>query len=158
MEVVTKNSLETQNLGRLLGQLLQPGDVLVVSGDLGAGKTTFVQGLATGLGIQAPVTSPTFTIIHEYEGPRCPFYHIDAYRLEDPREVEELGLEEYLHGNGIAAVEWAENIAPWLPSDYLCVKINKIPAEPEWRRVAVAAVGNGSYRRLLEELSKRCEY
>lgn len=157
MEFITKSSFETQKLGRRLGQLLQPGDVLVVSGDLGAGKTTFIQGLAAGLGIRAQVTSPTFTIIHEYEGPRCPLYHIDAYRLEDPRETEELGLEEYLHGDGIAAVEWAENIAQWLPRDYLYVKINKIPTEPDWRRVIFTVVGDGGYHRLLEELSQRCE-
>ncbi|HHW07312.1 MAG TPA: tRNA (adenosine(37)-N6)-threonylcarbamoyltransferase complex ATPase subunit type 1 TsaE [Clostridia bacterium] len=156
MEVITKSSLETQDLGRRLGQLLRPGDVLVVSGELGAGKTTFVQGLAAGLGVTAQVTSPTFTIIHEYDGARCPLYHIDAYRLEDPREIEELGLDEYFHGDGVTAVEWAENIAQWLPGDYLYVKIIKIPTEAGWRKIIFDAAP-GEYRRLLEELSKDCE-
>lgn len=157
MEIITNNSWETQKLGRLLGQLLQPGDVLVVSGELGAGKTTFVQGLAEGLGVDAQVTSPTFTIIHEYQGIRCPLYHIDAYRLEDPREVEELGLEEYFYGDGVTAVEWAENIIQWLPQDYLYVKIIKTPGNEGWRKITISLQGDGGYHRLVEELRKNCK-
>lgn len=157
MEITTKSSLETQNLGRLLGQLLQPGDVLVVSGELGAGKTTFIQGLAKGLGIEAQVTSPTFTIIHEYQGACYPLYHIDAYRLEEPREIEELGLEEYIYGDGVTAVEWAENIIQWLPHDYLYVKIIKTPGNESWRKITISVRGAGGYYRLLEELRKNCK-
>lgn len=158
MEIISNNSWETQKLGRLLGQLLQPGDVLVVSGELGAGKTTFVQGLAEGLGIEAQVTSPTFTIIHEYQGTRCPLYHIDAYRLEDPREAEELGLEEYFYGDGITAVEWAENIIQLLPQDYLYVKIIKTPGQESGRKITIRGRGTGDYHRLLEELRRHCEF
>lgn len=156
MEIITKNHSETQQLGRSLGPLLQPGDVLVVSGELGAGKTTFVQGLAEGMGIEAQITSPTFTIIHEYQGRNMPLYHIDAYRLDTPVEIKELGLEEYFYGDGVTAIEWAEKIKGWLPPDYLYVKLEKISAHPEQRKIQIGEQGSGSYAGLLEELRQIC--
>ena len=156
MEILTGNFSETQQLGQSLGALLQPGDVLLVSGDLGAGKTTFIQGLAAGMGVQAQVTSPTFTIIHEYQGSSFPLYHIDAYRLERADEINELGLEEYFYGDGVTAVEWAEKIKEWLPPDYLYVKIEKMSSHPEQRRIQIGERGSGSYAGLIEELKQIC--
>ncbi|NLC77046.1 MAG: tRNA (adenosine(37)-N6)-threonylcarbamoyltransferase complex ATPase subunit type 1 TsaE [Clostridia bacterium] len=156
MEILVKSSAETQQLGRTLGQLLQPGDVLVVSGELGAGKTTFVQGIAAGMGIEAQVTSPTFTIIHEYQGDEYPLYHIDAYRLEGAAEIDELGLEDYFYGDGVTAVEWAEKIEGQLPPDYLYVKLEKMPAHPDHRRIRIGEEGSGTYAGLIEELRQVC--
>lgn len=157
MQLVTKDPQETQRVGQLLGQLLQSGDVLLVSGELGAGKTTFIQGLALGIGIQARVTSPTFTIIHEYPG-SLPLHHIDAYRLEDAREIAELGLEEYFYGDGITAVEWAERIADWIPSDYLYVRLARVSDEEGQRAITIGARGSRCYAKVLEELRKSCKY
>lgn len=111
-EYVTASAEETRSLGRRIGERLQAGDVLALEGDLGAGKTTFSQGVAHGLGIREPIDSPTFTLIKEYEG-RIPFYHMDVYRLEDVEE--ELGWDEYFYGEGATLVEWAGRIRHWLP-------------------------------------------
>jgi tRNA threonylcarbamoyladenosine biosynthesis protein TsaE len=107
-------ALQTKRWGELLGRRLGPGDVVALFGRLGAGKTCFAQGLARGLGVgdDVVVTSPTFVIAGEYRG-RCPFYHIDLYRLSEPRDIEALGLEEYLGGDGVAVIEWAQR-AQWL--------------------------------------------
>ena len=101
--------------GRQLATTLQPGDVLALSGDLGAGKTCLVKGIAAGLGIPHEVTSPTFTLIHEYGGGRYPLAHIDLYRLETPRAAVAIGIEDYLGGSGITVIEWAERIESLLP-------------------------------------------
>jgi tRNA threonylcarbamoyladenosine biosynthesis protein TsaE len=107
---LTQSAAETQALAARLAAHLQPGDVLWLSGDLGAGKTTFTQGLGRGLGIAAPINSPTFVLIREYAG-RLPLYHIDLYRLENPRAIANLGLNDYLAGDGVCVVEWAERLA-----------------------------------------------
>jgi tRNA threonylcarbamoyladenosine biosynthesis protein TsaE len=110
----TKTAEETMSLAEKLGTILQPGDVLTLAGDLGAGKTTFTKGLAKGLGITRTVNSPTFTIIKEYKG-RIPLYHMDVYRLED--SDEDLGFEEYFSGDGVCVVEWAVFIEDYLPEE-----------------------------------------
>ena len=108
LTIVTRSAGETRSLGRRLGRLLGPGTVLALRGELGAGKTCFVQGLARGLGVKEEhVVSPTFVLVREYRG-RLPLYHIDLSRLSAGREVESIGLEEYLEGEGVCAVEWAE--------------------------------------------------
>ena len=107
--LVTHSARETQALAARLAQRLEPGDVLWLSGDLGAGKTTFTQGLGRGLGVAAPINSPTFVLIREYAG-RLPLYHIDLYRLGDAREVAALGLSDYLAGDGVCVLEWAERM------------------------------------------------
>jgi len=116
---------ETVRLGKMIGCLLKRGDVVACIGELGAGKTQFIKGLAQGIGIQksAYITSPSFTLIQEYEG-RIPFYHIDLYRLGDVKEAEGLGLEEYFHSNGITAMEWADRILPLLPEEWLEIHIH----------------------------------
>jgi tRNA threonylcarbamoyladenosine biosynthesis protein TsaE len=96
---------------------LRPGSVVALSGELGSGKTQFVKGLASGLGFVGEVTSPTFTLIHEYIGGRLPIYHFDFYRLENEEEALQLGLEEYLRGDGVCVIEWAGKFPPLIPSD-----------------------------------------
>jgi tRNA threonylcarbamoyladenosine biosynthesis protein TsaE len=110
-EILTHSEGETARLGRTLAARLQPGSVVLLFGDLGAGKTVLVRGLAEGLGIApADVSSPTFTIMQEYRGGRLPLFHVDLYRLNDPREVDDLGLHE-IAGEGVLVVEWAEKVA-----------------------------------------------
>jgi tRNA threonylcarbamoyladenosine biosynthesis protein TsaE len=121
---ITHHDSETKELAARLAKLLQAGDVLAIDGDLGAGKTTFAQGLATGLGIEQKVDSPTFTIIKEYEG-RLPFYHMDVYRIESADE--ELGLEDYFYGDGVCLVEWASQVEPLLPEETIWIEIRVLP-------------------------------
>ena len=111
-------------LGKKIGQQLIAGDVLVLDGDLGAGKTTFTKGLAAGLEIPDIIKSPTFTIIHEYQDGRLPLYHMDAYRLENGG-AEDLGLEEYFDGDGVSVVEWAEFVEDELPTDFLAIHFKR---------------------------------
>lgn len=125
MEKLTLTSRDqTIELGKTIGSQLQAGDVLVLDGDLGAGKTTFTKGLAVGLEIPEIIKSPTFTIIHEYQDGRLPLYHMDAYRLEEGG-AEELGLEEYFDGDGVSVVEWAEFVEDELPTDFLSVHFKR---------------------------------
>lgn len=124
MRIVETNSPEkTWALAAELAAELNPGAVVALHGDLGAGKTCFVQGLAAALGIDEPVTSPTYTLIGEYQG-RLPLHHIDLYRLSGPEEALGLGLEEYFDADGITAIEWAERAEGLLPPDLLHIQIN----------------------------------
>jgi len=102
---------------------LEPGDVIFLSGELGAGKTTFVQGLAEGLGVPGEVTSPTFTLLQEYLGGKLPLFHFDAYRIEHPEELLDVGLEEYLQRGGVVVVEWAERLKWFAPEEHLEVSV-----------------------------------
>lgn len=120
--VETHSPEETWQLAARLADELKPGTVIALHGDLGAGKTCFIQGYAAGLGIDEPVTSPTYTLIGEYQG-RLPLHHIDLYRLSGPEEVLGLGLEEYFDVNGITAIEWAERAEGLLPPDLLHISI-----------------------------------
>ena len=107
MIICTNNSLETIALGQAIGELLRSGDVVALFGELGSGKTTLAKGIARGVGVTAEVYSPTFTIIHEHSG-RVPFYHLDLYRMSGQEDAEMIGIEEYLYGEGIVVIEWAE--------------------------------------------------
>ena len=124
-EYVTNGEEETEALGRRLGQVLQPGAVVAFTGDLGAGKTAFTRGLARGLGISERVTSPTFTIVNEYEGGRLPLFHFDMYRLGSADELFHIGWEDYLARNGVCAVEWSENVDEALDGDTIRVDISR---------------------------------
>ena len=125
MESLTLTNRDaTIALGKKIGQQLVAGDVLVLDGDLGAGKTTFTKGLAAGLEIRDIIKSPTFTIIHEYQDGRLPLYHMDAYRLENGG-AEDLGLEEYFDGDGVSVVEWAEFVEDELPADFLAIHFKR---------------------------------
>jgi tRNA threonylcarbamoyladenosine biosynthesis protein TsaE len=113
-KVITKSAAETVELGRRIGAVLVANDVIALTGNLGAGKTTLIQGIARGLGVKDYVTSPTFIIINEYQG-RLPFYHVDLYRLDDVQLIEELGIEEYFRQGGICVIEWAEKLGGLMP-------------------------------------------
>ncbi|PTX97665.1 tRNA (adenosine(37)-N6)-threonylcarbamoyltransferase complex ATPase subunit type 1 TsaE [Verrucomicrobia bacterium LW23] len=116
MDTITLNSPEDMyDLGKRLASELRGGEVLALYGGMGSGKTHFVKGLARGLGYTGEVTSPTFTLIHEYDGGRLPLYHLDLYRLEEPDAVSRLGVEDYFGGPGVTAVEWADRAEPLLP-------------------------------------------
>ena len=113
--ITSHSSEETWQAGHAQAAHLHPGDLLALVGDLGAGKTQWVKGLAAGLGSDAPVTSPTFTLIHEYLGGRLPLYHIDCYRLESPAELLAIGLDDYLDGRGLLVIEWADKFPTLIP-------------------------------------------
>lgn len=115
MHRTSHSPAETSAVAATLASGLSPGAVLALHGDLGAGKTCFIQGLAKALGVTVAVSSPTYTLINEYRG-RLPFYHADLYRLDDPAEALRAGLDEYLHGDGITAIEWAERASALLPA------------------------------------------
>ena len=116
---------ETYELGCRLGQEARAGQVYTLVGDLGVGKTVFTKGLAAGLGIEEPVSSPTFTIVQVYEEGRLPFYHFDVYRIGDVEEMDEVGFEDYVYGEGVSLIEWANLIEEILPQHYTEVKIER---------------------------------
>lgn len=116
---------ETFELGRKIGQEADPGAVFTLIGDLGVGKTVFTQGMARGLGITEPVSSPTFTIVQIYEEGRCPFYHFDVYRIGDISEMDEIGYEDCFFGDGVCLIEWADLIEEILPEHFTRITISK---------------------------------
>jgi tRNA threonylcarbamoyladenosine biosynthesis protein TsaE len=129
---------DTQQAAAALGEVVQSGDVLALVGELGAGKTTFIQGLARGLGVPADayVRSPTFTLIHEHQG-RLPLYHIDLYRIDEPDEVENLGLDEYLEGDGVCAVEWFDKFTEAWTEQTVEIRLDFVAGEKEARVIVV---------------------
>ena len=128
MEFITHSPMETEQLGQKLGQTLPAGTVIAYRGDLGAGKTAFTRGLARGLGITDPVTSPTYTIVNEYVSGRLPLFHFDMYRLHSADDLFDIGWDDYLERGGICAVEWSENVTEAM-EDALTVTIQKIGEE-----------------------------
>jgi tRNA threonylcarbamoyladenosine biosynthesis protein TsaE len=132
--VISRSPDETQAVGERLGARLEAGSVVACIGELGAGKTCFLQGLARGLGVESVVTSPTFVLVNQYRG-RLLVYHLDAYRPETLSELLEIGVEEMLHGNGVTLIEWAEKLLPLLPSHTITVTITGLGDEP--RRIVV---------------------
>ena len=133
MQFITHSPEETRVLGERLARVLGPGAVVAFTGDLGAGKTAFISGMARGLGIEEWVTSPTFTIVNEYEGGRLPLFHFDMYRLGSSDELFHIGWEDYLSRGGICAVEWSENVADAIEDD--AVRVNILRGEDENSRV-----------------------
>ena len=136
MEHVTNSPEETEALGEMLAGRLEPGTVIAFTGDLGAGKTAFVRGLARGLGITERVTSPTFTIVNEYEGGRLPLFHFDMYRLGSADELFDIGWEDYLARGGVCAVEWSENVSDALEEGCLRVDIRRGERDDQ-RRITI---------------------
>lgn len=130
---------ETEALGEALAARLEPGTVVAFTGDLGAGKTAFVRGMARGLGITQRVTSPTFTIVNEYEGGRLPLFHFDLYRLGSADELFDIGWEDFLRRGGVCAVEWSENVADALEADTVFLDIRRGEG-PEDRVITVKGV------------------
>jgi len=139
-DIRTAGADETRAVGRVVAELCEPGDVVVVSGDLGAGKTTFVQGLAAGLGVDEPVVSPTFTLAREYHG-ALRLVHVDVYRLDRVQELLHLGLDD-LAAEAVLVVEWGDVVADHLPADHLAVRLAAPSAgDPDQRAVALHATG-----------------
>ncbi len=130
----------TRETAARLAPRLLPGDVLGLYGDLGAGKTTFVQGLAAALGVAAPVTSPTFTLIHEHHDGRLPLFHLDAYRLPGPGALADLPFEEYLAAGGVVVIEWADRIEAALPAERLDILLEEVE-EGTARRITLTGRG-----------------
>jgi len=129
----------TQAVAARLAALLRPGDVVGLVGDLGAGKTTFVQGLARALGVPGPISSPTFTLVHEHARGRLPLFHWDAYRLAGPADLADLGWDEYLRAGGVVVVEWADRIADALPAERIDIVI--VEADENGRRLTLTGRG-----------------
>ena len=131
MELLSHSPEDTEDIGARLAEQLEPGAVVAFTGDLGAGKTAFTRGLARGLGIPDRITSPTFTIVNEYEGGRLPLFHFDMYRLGSADELFDIGWEDYLRRGGVCAVEWSENIADALEEDAVRVDIRRGASDQE---------------------------
>ena len=132
---------DTYSLGQQIGKEALPGSVYTLVGDLGVGKTVFTQGLAKGLGISEPVNSPTFTIVQVYDEGRLPFYHFDVYRIGDVSEMDEVGYEEYVYGEGISLIEWANLIEDILPERYTQITIEKdLEKGFDYRKITIQAI------------------
>ena len=139
MELLSHSPEDTEDIGARLAEQLEPGAVVGFTGDLGAGKPAFTRGLARGLGIPDRITSPTFTIVNEYEGGRLPLFHFDMYRLGSADELFDIGWEDYLRRGGVCAVEWSENIADALEEDAVRVDIRRGASDQE-RVITIAGV------------------
>ncbi|MEG0496420.1 MAG: tRNA (adenosine(37)-N6)-threonylcarbamoyltransferase complex ATPase subunit type 1 TsaE [Carnobacterium sp.] len=146
------NEKETKDIAAKLAKWLEPGDLILLEGDLGAGKTTFTKGLAIGLGIKLIIKSPTYTIIREYLDGRLPLYHMDVYRLEETGGTD-LGLEEYFEGEGVSIVEWAKFIPEDLPTEYLQIKLQPSGEELMERKILFNPIGQ-RYNKLLDNFLK----
>lgn len=130
---------DTFEIGKKIGEEAKPGEIFLLEGDLGVGKTVFAKGFAQGLGVQEPITSPTFTIIQEYEEGRLPFYHFDVYRIADVEEMYELGYEGYFFGQGVCLIEWASLIEEILPKECRTIEIQKdLEKGFDYRRITIS--------------------
>ena len=139
LTITTHGAGETRETGRRLAEQLRAGDVVLLRGPMGAGKSELARGIADGLGITETVTSPSFTILNVYESGRLPLYHFDWYRLESAEELYELGMDEYLGGGGIAAVEWPEQCPEAVPDEFLEIVLE--PLGEEERRITLRSAG-----------------
>ena len=148
LNLITHSPEQTQALGRRIGELVLPGDVVLLVGELGTGKTCLTQGIAWGLDIKEYTLSPTFVIMRELYG-RLPLYHIDLYRLDDIQEIADLGLDDYLYGSGVCVIEWAEKGLGVLPAEHLLVEIEHLGGEERSFRLKP---GSPRYRGMLERL------
>jgi len=150
VELISHSPEQTQRLGKCLGEIAQAGDLFLLAGTLGSGKTCLAQGIACGLGVQEYAVSPTFVLVREYHG-RLPMYHIDLYRLDHIEEIIDLALEGYLYGQGICVIEWAEKGMDVLPCEHLLVKLSYNSAS---ERSLVLEPRGERYRRMLASLKK----
>lgn len=148
-KIICTKEDETKEIGYKLGRLLKKGDVVCLTGDLGAGKTTLTKSMARGLEVEEDVTSPTFTIINEYDG-RLPVYHFDVYRIVDIDEMYDIGYEEYFYGNGVCIVEWASQIKELIPKEHLWMEI-KLGEEINSREFYIKGTSK-HFESIIEEL------
>ncbi|HOG45530.1 MAG TPA: tRNA (adenosine(37)-N6)-threonylcarbamoyltransferase complex ATPase subunit type 1 TsaE [Anaerolineae bacterium] len=153
LDIISHSPAQTQRLGARLGARAQAGDVYCLEGDLGSGKTSFVQGIAQGLGVAGPVTSPTFVLANVYRGAagRPPLYHLDLYRISGPQEALDFGLEDYLYGEGVVAIEWPERIREILPQECLWISFRCLDAT---KRGLLARPRGARYEALVAELQR----
>lgn len=149
--IISKSPEQTQRLGMQLGRLAQPGDLFLLVGGLGSGKTCLTQGIAWGLVVEGYATSPSFVVINQYRG-RLPLYHIDLYRIDSIEEVMELGLDDYLYGEGVCVVEWAEKALALFPPEHLLIEMSFLSQTS--RRLDLKAKGQ-RYLEMLSQLSPR---
>lgn len=152
MKFISKSDEETQDFGQRLAKELKPGDVVLLVGDLGTGKTTFVKGVARGLRMKPDaVHSPTFVLMNIYEG-RLPLFHFDLYRLEPGDELNRLGFEEFLYGEGVALIEWADRMGAWTPPEYLRLELKH---DKDDRRILSVKAQGVRYKKLLANLGEK---
>jgi tRNA threonylcarbamoyladenosine biosynthesis protein TsaE len=164
LDIISHSSAQTHRLGMRLGELMRGGELLLLEGQLGTGKTTFTQGLAQGMGIEEVINSPTFTLLKEYEGaPAGPggplqqrrrgpaLYHFDLYRLDNPEEIVDLGFEEYFIGDGVSVVEWAERAGLYWPSEQLRIRLKMLS---ETKRGVLCTATGSRYCELLHQFQK----
>ena len=151
LELTSHSPEQTQQFGVSIGELALPGDTFLLVGSLGTGKTCLTQGIAWGLGIKEYATSPSFVVMRELYG-RLPLYHIDLYRLDHIEEILELGLDDYLYGNGVCVVEWAEKVLPLLPDDYLKVQFEVLSSSK--RQIEFTGFGE-KFNSLFGELCRK---
>lgn len=145
------NEETTLTIAKIIGELAEAGDVIVLSGNLGAGKTTFTKGIAIGLAIDELIKSPTYTLIREYHTGRIPLYHMDVYRIDS--DADELGLEEYFEGDGLSVVEWGEQILEELPDNY--IKITLHYETESARKLEIQAIGQPElYQKIVDKWQK----
>ena len=138
MKTETHTERETYEMGVRMGRESRAGQVYALIGDLGVGKTVLTKGLAFGLGVEEPVSSPTFTIVQSYEEGRLPFYHFDVYRIGDAEEMDEIGYEDYIYGDGVSLIEWADLIEEILPEHYTEIRIEKdLEQGFDYRRISI---------------------
>ncbi|ABS34313.1 tRNA (adenosine(37)-N6)-threonylcarbamoyltransferase complex ATPase subunit type 1 TsaE [Clostridium botulinum] len=142
MEFIVDSINKTIDIGNFIGRHCNSGDILCLNGDLGAGKTHLSKGIAKGLNIKDNITSPTFNIVNEYDG-RLKLYHFDVYRVNDPDEIEAIGFDEYIFGEGISIIEWSDYIEDLIPNEHIDIRINKIPEKGEsYRKITINYYGN----------------
>jgi len=152
IRLISEQEETTYEIGFKLGTLLEAGDVVCLTGDLGAGKTTMTKAIAKALGVEEDVTSPTFTIVHEYLG-RIPVYHFDVYRIRRLEEMEDLGYEEYFYGNGVCLVEWASEIESLVPEERLWIDIKRGVGDN--RRILDIEGTSSHFIQIIKELSSQ---
>jgi len=150
IDFISHSEAQTRRLGGRLGELMKGGEVIALQGTLGTGKTRWVQGMGMGLQVEVPITSPTFTLINEYQG-RLRLYHIDLYRVAEVREAMEFGLDDYLYGSGVCVIEWAERVMDALPDEHLWITLHHL--DETKRRITMRAHGE-YHRQMLREFQQ----
>lgn len=153
LDIISHSPAQTRRLGARLGAHAQPGDIYCLEGDLGSGKTVFVQGIGEGLGVTTPVVSPTFVLVNVYRSApgRPTLYHLDLYRITDSQEALDFGLEDYLYGDGVVVIEWAERVRSILPPEYLWIAFRHLDAT---KRGLVMQPRGARYEALVAELMR----
>lgn len=143
MEFIVNTVEDTMSIGKQIGKLASKGDIICLTGDLGTGKTHMSKGIAEGLEITEHITSPTFNIVNEYHSGRLTLYHFDVYRVSDPDEIYAIGFDEYIFGEGVSLIEWANYIEELIPNEYLYINIKKMPEKGEnFRKITIESYGS----------------